>query len=113
MDTIHPTERYVQETQYQTVYIDAPMGRFYGDVEGGFFIGSVGTNPSEAYTVKYIENGEIKTKIFDSQDESCHVIPSNHTGFVKSYSFRHGFTGDEIYRVNNYYLYVNCVEGRI
>ncbi len=64
-------------TAYKIYYVDAPFGRLYADAEGNWVIlgaGSLSTTPSEAYTIKYWSNGELKTLVVDSTDKLTHVL---------------------------------------
>jgi len=57
---------YPQTTYVNCYRVTAPFGVF--GLDGHFFFGSGAINTEEVYSIKYFENGELKTLILDAEE---------------------------------------------
>lgn len=80
----HPNHTVVM---YEIYYVDAPFGRLYGDAHGRWTLlgGSLSTAPSEAYTIKYWRDGELKTMVVDATSKRTHVLVDGTLSFQVDY----------------------------
>ena len=103
----------VRETheEYDVIYVDAPFGRFYSGTEGHMTwpTGEQWVTTGEAYTVKYLEGNEIKTKILSSEDDSTHVVlGAENISFERVTKTMYGrFTGVQGCSKFDYYIRLN------
>ena len=105
--------RHTEIDEYDVFYVDAPFGRFYGDVSAppGFLgSGKITTSPSEAYTVKYWDDDEIKTIILSALSDNVHVTLSENVTVTHIYSYRNNLLGEESWRHNDWYITINATE---
>lgn len=107
------TDRHTEVTEYDVFYVDAPFGRFYGNTHAeASCIGSskISTSPSEAYTLKYWDDDEIKTIVLDACSDSVHLTIDDNVSVTKIHSYRHSMLGERDWRITDWYITITEIE---
>lgn len=106
---------YNTETSYEIWDAQAPIGHFWVNEHGSFsgnviFVsGKLQGDLQESYIVKYLDNGELKTKMFSSTDSHVHVFLTDqldNMSYVVNETYGKGNIGSTHLMDTNYYIYL-------
>ena len=119
---VHTEE--IEET-YMIYSVDAPNGRYWIDSDahgegswgllGGYVTYDMKSDLTETYTLKYLDNGELKTLMFESTDLNFHVMFGDTFEYIYVKTIRRADgwfgIGDRLYIADeDHYIYIPYTE---